>query len=345
MNRYIWLMPVALMFCASIAVRADEIDPAYCGALRDLAVQISNSMRTGTSAEAAVAWASSHEKELQPYLEDPRPVLRPLVYYVYGFQQDPNASSQRIGSLVYDQCQNGTYGTVRPRKQAKKTETPGASKPPPASDEDVYSLGTGWPAAEGLVVTNNHVIAGHNDITLITTSGRRIHASVLSTDSANDLALLAPDDSKDLPPALTIVKGPAPIGSEVFTIGYPHPDIMGSKPKLTTGVVNAETGLHDDPRTYQISVAVQSGNSGGPLIDMKGEVVGVVTSKLSAVRVFQWTGDLPQNVNYAMKSKFVISLLKDQDMDMVLKEIPPKKSSLQDLARRIENSILIVVAH
>jgi S1-C subfamily serine protease len=343
-RRILALVSLIIGLLASGPGHAGEINPAYCNALRDLAVKIGHSMRAGAPLEAAIAWASSREQKFQSYLVKPKPVLRPLIYYVYLFRDDRTTSTSEIGQLVYGKCQNGAYGTTRPRTVAQAI--PGAGDDgDQSSSADTYSLGTGWPVAEGLVITNNHVIDGHDRITLVATDGRRIPATVLATDTTNDIALLSPDDSDQLPPALTIAKAAAPIGAEVFTIGYPHPDIMGSKPKLTTGVVNAETGLHDDPRTYQISVAVQSGNSGGPLINMKGEVVGVVTSKLSAVRVFQWTGDLPQNVNYAMKSSYVINMLKKADMDMILDEIPPKKDSLENLARRIEKSILIVVAH
>ena len=347
MKRMLIFLSLIVGLSASLPSQAGEINPAYCTALRDLAVKIGNSMRRGASLEAAIGWATSREQEFQSYLENPKPVLRPLIYYIYLFRDDRTTSTIEIGQLVYNKCQNGVYGTTKPRKVARGLRRggdrsgDGAEQP---SDSETYSMGTGWPVAEGLVVTNNHVIAGHEQITLVATDGRKISATVLASDTTNDIALLSPDDTDQLPTALTIAKKPAPIGAEVFTIGYPHPDIMGSKPKLTTGVVNAETGLHDDPRTYQISVAVQSGNSGGPLINMNGEVVGVVTSKLSAVRVFQWTGDLPQNVNYAMKSSYVVTMLKKADMDMILDEIPAKKASLEDLARRIEKSILIVVA-
>ncbi|MEE8481721.1 MAG: trypsin-like peptidase domain-containing protein, partial [Acidiferrobacterales bacterium] len=118
-----------------------------------------------------------------------------------------------------------------------------------------------------------------------------------------------------------------------------------SQPKLTNGIISSLSGLQDDKRTYQITVALQSGNSGGPLINMQGKVVGVVTSKLSAMTIFRWTGDLPQNVNYAMKSGLLLDFLERLgEQDLVLDEIDSVGNSLQALAAAIKDSVLIVVA-
>jgi S1-C subfamily serine protease len=204
--------------------------------------------------------------------------------------------------------------------------------------------GTGWPVAGGYVVTNHHVIAGRKTIFLYRTDGVKISASVAVDDVTNDLALLKPDNGKLLPPALPLANRAAQVGGHVFTVGYPHPDMMGKEPKLTDGIVNARTGLKNDPRVYQISVPLQGGNSGGPLINMRGEVVGVTTSKMSAIKVFKWTGDLPQNVNYAVKVGYVRALLSSVDSASSVPVLPVRKSDLATLAKRIEGSVLMVIA-
>ena len=78
---------------------------------------------------------------------------------------------------------------------------------------------------------------------------------------------------------------------------------------MTKGEISSLSGLQDDPRHWQISVPVQPGNSGGPLFDEAGNVVGVVLSKLDAIKVVKITGDLPQNVSYATKSIYALPLL------------------------------------
>jgi len=152
-------------------------------------------------------------------------------------------------------------------------------------------------------------IDSRKSIILLSKDGTKIPASVAMDDAINDLVLLKPESSKHLPPALPLANGPAQVGEQVFTVGYPHPNMMGVEPKLTQGIVNARTGLRNDPRVFQISVPLQAGNSGGPLVNMNGAVVGVVEAKLNAAMVFKWTGDLPQNVNYAVKVAYVRVLL------------------------------------
>ncbi len=329
----------------SIASFASDINPDYCLALRKLSVSVANQMRKGVPLESMIAWAESQEYRVEQYLDDPQAVLRPIVYYIYHFQHDPKTSPDQIGNLVIGQCRNGSYGNIPPRDASSAFNQHQPKKRENIVESASVSMGTGWPIAEGLVVTNYHVISGRNDITLILTDKRRLSASIMEVDTENDLALLRVDDVDALPPALMIAEKPAPLGAKVFTIGYPHPDIMGSQPKLTDGIVSALSGLQDDKRTYQITVALQSGNSGGPLINMEGKVVGVVTSKLSAMSVFRWTGDLPQNVNYAMKSGLLLDLLKRlKEQDLILDEVDSGGGNLQTLAAAIKDSVLIVVA-
>jgi hypothetical protein len=207
------------------------------------------------------------------------------------------------------------------------------------------SFGTGWPTQHGYIMTNQHVINGKKKIMVVSTSGEKFSATVLIEDKINDLAVLQVDHPGKLPPALPIANASARTGSKVFTIGYPHPDVMGEKPKLTEGIVNALSGYMDDPRILQISVPVQAGNSGGPLLNMNGEVVGIVTAKLSAVKMFNWTGDLPQNVNYAIKASYITALLKSvKEQSTVTKMLPVKRADLESLSSRIQNSVFLIVA-
>jgi S1-C subfamily serine protease len=342
MRAIAWICAINLLFALA---PAEASQARYCTALRNVASKVTVEMRKGAPLEAAIAWAEREDREVKKYVNDAPSVLRPLVYYVYQFQTSSQTTPIEIGALVHAQCENGSYGHI---KEAPQAASPGRSATPPrdrsAESAEGVSMGTGWPVAEGFVVTNNHVIAGRTEVALVKTDGSRIPATIYLTDAEHDLALLQPVDTAQLPPALVVSESDASLGAQVFTIGYPHPDIMGSAPKLTTGVVNALSGLQDDRRTYQISVALQSGNSGGPLVNMRGQVVGVVTSKLSAVQVFRWTGDLPQNVNYAMKSRYLVDLIRQANADMIMDEVPAGAANLEELAARISGSVMIVVA-
>jgi S1-C subfamily serine protease len=226
----------------------------------------------------------------------------------------------------------------------------GVASTSPAQEEKseakqgTVTFGTGWPVRGGFVVTNYHVVEGHEEILLLCKDGQKIPASIVSCDAANDLALLKATEPHKMPPALPLATRPARIGEKVFTIGYPHPTLMGAEPKLTDGIINSLTGVGNDPRTYQISIPVQAGNSGGPLLNMNGEVVGIVTAKLSASEVFKWTGDLPQNVNYAVKTPYLSVLLSSTSDAANIRELPSGKTDLPTLASRIEPSVMIVIA-
>ena len=205
------------------------------------------------------------------------------------------------------------------------------------------SMGTGWALTHRHVVTNYHVIDGMKNLRLVLNGEREIPVKIVLSDKKNDLAVLFILDNSiqinPLPLALTKPR----LGSQVFTIGFPHPNLMGTSPKLTSGLINATNGLADDPRTLQVSVPVQSGNSGGPLLNMRGEVVGVITSKLSAQKMFEWTGDIPQNVNYAIKINQLSSLISELETDeKVMAGASAKNQSLEMLAEKVVESVIIV---
>ncbi len=278
-----------------------KIDPAradYCRAIRNFALQVVGHMRSRVPRDGAISAARAAEADLTRYVDDP--AIQQVVNYVYG-----HAGGREVGGVianhVHTQCMTGSYGRLR---SAAVSSPPGRVAPGEANSR---RAGSGFFVA-GVVVTNNHVIDGGTRITLHLADGRTIQARVDQRDAEADIALLRPVGLDDLPPGLPVSAVDAPMGAEVFTLGFPLTDIMGANAKLSTGIVNSQTGVGDDPRTYQVSVPVQSGNSGGPLINRRGEVVGIITSKLAAERVFRYTGDLPQNVNYAVKASYLIRL-------------------------------------
>jgi len=93
----------------------------------------------------------------------------------------------------------------------------------------------------------------------------------------------------------------AKVGDPVFTLGYPNVIIQGTEPKYTEGTISSLTGVGNNPRWFQISLPVQPGNSGGPLVDEHGQVVGIVNARLDDFKALATSGVLPQNVNYAIK--------------------------------------------
>ena len=102
---------------------------------------------------------------------------------------------------------------------------------------------------------------------------------------------------------------PAKLGDKVFTIGFPQPDLLGVRPKYSEGVIAALTGLEDDATRMQVSIPIQPGNSGGPVVDTHGHVVGIVAASAAVGIFLKYTGTLPQSVNWAVKADYALPLL------------------------------------
>ncbi len=165
-------------------------------------------------------------------------------------------------------------------------------------------------SSDGLLVTAAHVVQGHEKA-MVLYGGRLVAAQVIKTDTANDLALLRV--AKSPVPFLRLGRTDnIPVGLEVYAIGYPQIDIQGLSPKFTAGIINSSAGLRGSSRHFQFSAEIQRGNSGGPLLAADGAVVGVVLSKLAAVPLKDQKMDVPQNVNYAIKSSLLAELLAGQ---------------------------------
>ena len=173
------------------------------------------------------------------------------------------------------------------------------------------STGTSFVAAEGILLTNNHVVDGCRRMVARNASGMEQTAQVLATDRRLDLALLTVPAG--FGPPLTFRTAPeVKLGETVVTFGFPLFGLLSSGPTLTTGSISALSGLRDNHADFQISAPVQPGNSGGPLFDGQGHVIGIVVAKLNAARVAEMTdGDIPQNVNFAVKSGPALNFLHD----------------------------------
>lgn len=205
--------------------------------------------------------------------------------------------------------------------------------------------GTGWFVDSATIITCYHVVEGCTNLSVTSVAIPQTRVRLVAKDKVNDLAILRITDSKVYGKALPLAVNAVQAGESVFTIGYPQIQIMGRKPKFTDGRISATTGFQDDPRVIQMSVPVQAGNSGGPLLNKRGEVVAVVASKLAAPQVFQWTGDLPQNVNYAVKVDYLKPLLKTlPETKSNSSTLEPKELPFEDLAKLVEPCVVLVIA-
>jgi serine protease Do len=163
--------------------------------------------------------------------------------------------------------------------------------------------GSGFVIDEGRkIVTNKHVIEGGKEFAIRTGLGEVIRAKVVFTSDTDDLAIL--ELQKPLPadraiPATAYAK--PRVGRDVVVMGYPLWYILGEgSPSLTNGVVSKGTGISDDQRTFQLTAKVNKGNSGGPVFDLNGNVVGITVGKLDSQKINQEQGFIPEDINFAI---------------------------------------------
>lgn len=164
--------------------------------------------------------------------------------------------------------------------------------------------GTGFALTNNYIVTNFHVIENAKNIQVQGVNGNfdsKYNAMVIATDKDNDLAILKLNkctiSSQRIP--YSIKTATSEVGEEVFVLGYPLTSTMGDEIKLTTGVISSRTGFQGDVSQYQISAPIQPGNSGGPLFDSKGNIIGIVSAKHKGA----------ENVGYAIKVSYLRNLI------------------------------------
>lgn len=297
----------------------------YCAAVRRYAERIGIAMNQGAPREHAIANARSIESQLAGYFDEP--AIQEVVNYIWTFRGS-RRSGLEIADLVHTRCLRGNFGRLR----AQAGETAGEEREVPAQPRGRRG-GSGF-VVGARIATNHHVIDGASRITVFFADGRSAPARVEASDAKRDLAVLVADGA--LPRGLPLAADEAGMGAEVFTLGFPLTGLMGANAKLSTGIVSSRTGLRDDPHSYQVSVPVQAGNSGGPLLNGRGEVVGVITSKLAVDQVYRSTGDLPQNVNYAVKAEGLRSLLSGPAGD----PLPAEAAGLEALVARVGPAVV-----
>lgn len=177
--------------------------------------------------------------------------------------------------------------------------------------------GTGFAlTSNGYLVTAQHVVNGRSKILVTGIKGNnsiKYNAIVIIEDKINDLAILKVDDEKfdelgNIP--YSIRNEIAEVGEKVFALGYPMTNTMGSEIKLTDGIINSKTGFGGDVTTYQFSAPVQPGNSGGPLYDNNGNLIGIISAKHR----------LADNAYYAVKVAYLKSLIENLQVKLKLQD-------------------------
>jgi tetratricopeptide (TPR) repeat protein len=238
--------------------------------------------------------------------------------------------------------------------QAEKESTP---------EEQIPQSGTGsgfFVSKMGHVITNAHVVHNCNRVTIGDNANKQVPAEIINTDRSNDLALLklstlemASAESKSLIQKLGITVVPLAskgllrdedvrLGEKVLVAGYPFGELFSNTIKVTSGIVSATRGAGDDSGQFQLDAAIQPGNSGGPIYDSSGNIVGVVISQLDKLKMAKAIGTLPELVNFGIKASTVRQFLTSSGLPSKKSERTEEKSTEQ-LAEIAKNQALMVM--
>jgi len=212
----------------------------------------------------------------------------------------------------------------------------------------------------GHVITNAHVVKDCNRVTVGDNANKQVPAKVIRTDRRNDLALLklstlemASAESKSLIQKLGNAVMPLTtngllrsedvrLGEKVLVAGYPFGDFISNTMKVTTGVVSTTVGPGDDSGQFQLDAAIQPGNSGGPIYDYGGNIVGVVVSQLNKMRMAEAIGTIPENQNFGIKASTVRQFLESSGLPSKKAE-RTKDIPSEEVAKIAKNQALMVM--
>jgi len=210
----------------------------------------------------------------------------------------------------------------------------GTTSFPVAAQSTSIRTGTGFAVSRSThIVTNAHVVA-RCEALRVHFGSQVAYASVLALDEGDDLAVL--QTQLVLPKIIAVRGSPAlRLGESVVAFGFPLTGSLSMEGNLTTGNVSALAGLGDDPKYLQITAPVQPGNSGGPLLDESGNLIGVITAKLDAMAIAKRTGDIPQNVNFAIKTEVLEAFLKSAGVryEKNVSDRPLQVADIADIAK------------
>ncbi|MBR0502590.1 MAG: trypsin-like peptidase domain-containing protein [Paludibacteraceae bacterium] len=236
----------------------------------------------------------------------------------------------------YDQTYSYKYLKIYPSKgDEKNTKNVSSSDP----IQNMKSCGSGILISNNIVVTNYHVIDNANNIEIslqIDGIYETYKAKVLCVDKTNDLALLCIKDEKEIKlqaPPFTISNNISDVGTSIFTMGYPLSTALGKEVKITDGIISSKTGYQGDIVTYQISAAIQPGNSGGALFDKNGNLVGITNAGVPEA----------ENVGYAIKSSYLLNLIDSAPINIKINTgNQPKTKNLPDMIKQYTPYIAII---
>ena len=208
--------------------------------------------------------------------------------------------------------------------------------------KELKGNGSGFFVGKKVIATNYHVVDGANEINVLVQTAsdvKTFSTKVLCVDKTNDLALLMIDDKEfenisTLP--YNIYQRTIDVGSSIFTMGYPMAQTMGSEIKVTDGIISSKTGYEGQISAYQISAPIQPGNSGGPMFDKEGNLVGITSAGITGA----------DNVAYAIKSSYLYQLMDAAPINIEdITDKSPKQNNFTEQIKEFAPYVVLVLIY
>ena len=249
----------------------------------------------------------------------------------YGVTKNFDEAAEWYSKVLTANPENkeAKQGIARVKPEANtKEDTSNINNEDEKNGVSIDASGTGFLIDKrGYLATNNHVTKGARGIYVclqIDGIWKSYNAVLVKNDPTNDLSIIRIDDTNYKPFSslpYNFTTDVEDVASEIYTLGYPQVHIMGTEVKYTTGAINSKSGVQGDPTHYQISAHIDHGNSGGPMFNSKGTIIGITDSGLDKAEF----GD----VNYAIKSSYLKSLVDALPVKLEL----PHDNSIEKLSR------------
>lgn len=248
-------------------------------------------------------------------------------------QMEAVAADSRMESEMQVACRLAAQRTSKADMQLAGPTVHSVRNSSPLGQPNLRWTGTGFAVSRDIIITNNHVARGCINLQVMQGSVS-YPARLLAADAESDLAALSvPGVSLQ---ALELSPDAQELGEAITVLGYPLANVLGAGLRVTTGIVSALTGVGGESRTMQISAAVQSGNSGGPVLDQYGAVAGVVVKKLD-LRLGA------ENISFAVQLQTLRSFLTVNSLAHLSSRAPASKVlSVAQVVRKTAASVLLI---
>ena len=239
--------------------------------------------------------------------------------YIISNALDMLVSGKEIEKIVWNEEVDKFEKTLKPEdiikgrkkgKIVKKPEPVEIVKKPESDDGKIIIIGSGsgfFVSDQGHIVSNAHVVGVCKKVKTYE-NGEEVFLNILATDNVNDLGLVKGKFKNTQ--YLNIKTDGAELGEDIVAFGYPLSQTLSDSVKLTKGIVSSLSGLDNNYSQIQIDAAIQPGNSGGPVLNMNGQVIGVASAGLSKLYMAKKAAFIPENVNFAVAAPALTTFLK-----------------------------------